>query len=342
MAKSRSVKASFKDYLNLKSQLSSKNSSLIGIYGSSECLVESAVDAVRARAKNQSMELTILEGSTINESVFDSITNQTSLFEASTLYVVRRAEQAKSLGKLLKALSPDRISKNWSHRLVLVWSGVDPTAAVMSEMKRLSAFIMPCMEPWPNEVPQVIQMYASSVGLNLAPDAIQLMIEANGSDFIKHRHELNKISLIKHAETATIKKEDLAPFIGLLREDDAFLLDRLLLQGQWSEAMALLEGLLDRGEKALGILSILATHCRNILKIQGASSQGHQLNSLSEETRLPTFILKNYLPMAARADAKRYVQALEICQQTDIALKSNPIAESLLVSQVIEVLARPE
>ena len=341
MAKTRSSKGSFKDYLNQKNQLTSTNIPLIALYGSSEILIESALDDLRNLAKKKSVEITTLEGTTLTEATLDAIVNQTSLFDPVTFYIVRRAEQAKNLAKLLKNISVQYVSKNWTHRLILIWTGGSPSAAVAGELKRLQTFMLPCMEPWPNEIPQVLQMYAANLGLKLSPDAIQLMIEANGSDLIKHRHEINKFSLMWRHEKASLTRQDIGPLLGILREDDAFQLDRLLIQGHWHEAQALLKSLLDRGEKAVGILSILANHCRNVLRINDAMTRGHQLPTLAEETKLPIFILKNYLPMAGRVDTYRYSRALEMCCQADVALKSKPIAEALLVSRVIEALTPP-
>lgn len=340
MAKQISRKSSFKDYLHTLKELRSTKSPLIGIYGSSEFLIETALDAIRSQAKECSAEIAFIEGGALNEEKMEAIVHQTSLFEPVTYYIIRRTEQAKNLSKLLKNLPSQKLHQSWVHRLILVWSGGDPTATVATELKRLQTLIVPCMEPWPNEMPQVIQMYANALGLKLRPDAIHALIEANGTDLIRQRHELNKIAFIKHNAEAPLSKEDLVPLIGILREDDAFQLDRLLVQENWEGAQALLSSLLHRGEKPLGILSILANHCRNILKINNALSQGIPPSALSHETRLPPFILKNYLPMAGRANEHRYIKALELCYEADVFLKTQPVDESVVLGKVIQTLGQ--
>lgn len=340
MAKHRSNKSSFKDYVHILKELRATKSPLIGVYGSSEFLVETALDSIRTRAKECSAEIASIEGGTLNEEKMDAIVHQTSLFEPVTYYIVRRTEQAKTLSKLLKNLTPQNLSQSWPHRLIFVWSGGDPTATVATELKRLQTLMVPCMEPWPNEMPQVTQMYATTLGLKLRPDAIHALIEANGTDLIRLRHELNKISFIVKNTEAPLTKEDLVPLIGIMREDDAFQLDRLLIHENWEGAQALLDILLHRGEKPLGILSILSYHCRNILKINSALSQGIPLSALPHETRVPAFVLKNYLPIAGRANAHRYIRALELCNEADVFLKSHPIAESLVLGKVIQTLAQ--
>ena len=198
------------------------------------------------------------------------------------------------------------------------------------------------MDPWPNEVPQVIQAFAAGFGLNLDAEARQTMIEANGNDLIKHRHELNKIALLQGEKKGILTKEDIAPLLGLLRQDDSFQLDRLLIQRQWPEAHALADALIARGEKALGIVAILANHCRNVIRIEAALTSGCSPSNLHTEVRLPPFMLKAYIPFATRADIPRYIQALRLCQKADMALKSTPVSESLLVAQVIEALTTPQ
>lgn len=338
MAKPRAAKGSFQDYAKLCKELTASDQPYVCLYGSSECLLELALETIRKKVASLSTAITTIEGAQLSEASFETIMGQPALFEGATMYVVRRAEQSKVLPKILKTLAPP---KGVGHRLLLVWSGGEPSASVLKEMKRLGTLMVPCLDPWPNEIPQVLQTFASSLGIKLDPSAVQLLIEANGTDLIKHRHELNKISLLNPNHSGSLGRREIAPFLGLLRQDDAYQLDRLLTQRLWAHAHALTDALLARGEKALGLIAILSNHCRNVIRIQTALENGCSPANLSKEIRLPPFILKTYLPMAGRIDLPRYVQALKLCHDADLTLKSTSIAESILVAQIIEALSGP-
>lgn len=347
---SRSIKrAAFRDHLSaLQKELGDgpdlpKQASIVVLYGSSEYLLGRTLDLIRKRATQCEMPQLAMDASTISDALITQIAGQSSLFDPATLYVLRRVEQARSLPKLLKGIP----ATGCANRLVLVYRGDTPPAPLKAELTRLKAKLIPCFEPWPNELAQVTTFIAQDLGLKLKPDAVNLLIELNGAELSKHANELAKLSLLFKgaADNGTpLTAGDIAPHLGMLRDDDAFQLDRLLLQKDFAKAQALATSLVARGEKGLALLGILAGHCRNVLKITDAQSRGVPTAELGNVVRLPPFILKTYTQHlgnggASRADTRRYSQTLALCQETDRLLKSSSTPEDLLISRVIDALA---
>jgi DNA polymerase-3 subunit delta len=310
---------------------------VIFLCGPSEYLLNFSIERLRKAATKSGMTAQTLEAASLNEANLSALTSQASLFEPSALYVLRRVEQAKSLGKVLKQIPKADALAN---HLLLVNQGEGPLAPLRAELDRLGARWVPCFEPWANELPEAVQAIADAHGLKLQADAVQLLIDANGLDLVKHRNEIAKLAFLIPEATTPLTAAMIAPHLGMLREDDAFQLDRLLLQKQGAKAQALASGLLARGEKGLGLVSILAGHCRNSLKIGAALADGKSFDQLAGLVRLPPFIIKNYAQSLGRSmDPRPYTKALQLCQEADRLMKSSPVREELILSQIIETLA---
>lgn len=310
------------------------------VCGSSEFLLNRTMDRIRAGASQAGLPYAAVEAQAVNEALIMQIGSQGSLFEPASLYVFRRVEQARALPKLLKALP----SGDLANRLVLVYRGESAPAPLKTELTRLKARQIPCFEPWPNEIPDVVASLAQDAGLRLGRDAVQLLLEMNGTDLVTHHHEITKLSLIFAKAEAPLNRADLAPHLGLLREDDAYQLDKLLLQRHWARAQALTAHLIQRGEKGVALLGIVSSHCRNMLKIADAQARGLSRADFEAEARIAPFILKSYmqgLDGQTRAEPRRYLKALHLCCETDALLKSSGIQEDLLLARVIDELATP-
>jgi DNA polymerase III delta subunit len=298
------------------------------VYGKSEYLLGESVRVLRAKAAAAGAVTQACEAPALTEATVAALGGQASLFEPATLFLVRRVETAKSLPKLLALLPAGGPRANL---LLLVLASDNVPAPLKAELDRLGAALVPCVDPWPSEAPQALAAVAESLGLKLRPDAVQLLLAAHGVDLVKQHNELARVALAlgASATAAPLSAEALAPHLGMLREDEAFQLDKLLLARQWAKAQALASALLARGEKPLALLGILASHCRTAIRVaEGA------------EVRLPPFVLKGFEQAIRRGTpTEKYQRALAICQETDLKLKSSRVSEELLLGRVLAALS---
>lgn len=308
------------------------------VYGTSEYLLNHTVDLVRRRAAAAGWAMTSFEAPTLQAATFGNLLGQASLFEPATAYIIRRAEQLKSLGTLLKAVKGKDPTNNL---LVFVHKGEAPLAATKTELERLGAIAIPCFDPYPNEVPMLARQMAKAHGLNLAASATDFLMESTGADLAKLDNELLKLALVFAARAddgQEIAATELAPHLGMLREDDAFQLDRLLLARQTAKAHALAGALLRRGEKGLALLGILASHCRNALRCIELQAKGVPASELPAAMRLPPFIAKNYAQALRGVDPSRYARCLGRIQEADVFLKTSGLSEDNCLAYVLEAL----
>ncbi len=310
------------------------------IYGTSEFLLNHTVALARRHAADTlGLAVTGLEAPTLNPGTFNNLLGQASLFDPATAYVIRRAEQLKSLGTLLKAVKGKDPTPNL---LLFVHKGEGPLAAAKTELERLGAGVVPCFDPYDNEVPLLARQLAKARGINLAGAAAELLLDSTGTDLGRLDNELQKLGLIfadRAGKGVEISAAEVAPHLGMLREDDAFQLDRLLLARQTAKAHALAGSLLRRGDKGLALVGILASHCRNALRCIDLMGRGVSPGELPSALRLPPFIAKNYAQALRGADPRRYARGLSRCQEADVFLKTSRLSEDLCLAYVLEALA---
>lgn len=339
MAEFKSQKPGFLKFVAVLKQLHSprtiENTNLFVTYGKSSWLVQESVRALRATAKKAGIAIAALEGKELNDGKLTDIFLQSSLFEPSTLYIINKADQAKTL---IARLADANIAE-LTNKLVLVMSSDRIPAALAKISTSSQALEIPCFPPWPNEMPKAIEAFAAIEGINLDSGAVHALLEFVGHDLQILKNEIVRLALHFGAEKKTLSRNEIAPLLGVLKEDDIYQLDRHLLEKKWSLANSLLIDLINRGEKPLSVLAMLSNHCRNVLNICDGISKGLTPVEISNRTRLPAFILKNYLQSARSVRVPAYEQALTACHHADRTLKSAPIDGTLLLSQVIAALA---
>jgi DNA polymerase III delta subunit len=333
---------SFRDHVAaIKPLLSGKSLStshhLIVLYGTSDLLLNETARLLRERAVACHAATTNLEATAINEATLTAMTQQASLFEPASFYLVRRTEAAKSLAKILGTLRDVEFSSN---HLCFVYQGDSITAALKTALTKLKAVFVPCFVPWPNEIPQVIGSLAEQIGLKLLPEAVPLLISANGDDLAKNHNELRRLHCIFGSNAEPLGAAEISPHLGLLRENESVQLERLLIQKQWAKAYALSANLIARGEKALPLVALLANHCRTVLKLTAASERGVSPQALATAANVPPFVVKTYQPYLSRmTNPLPYEKALGLCQEADHLLKSERFSEDLVITRIIDAIA---
>lgn len=299
------------------------------VYGSCEYLTKLALGRFKATCDQAGVATACsLEAATVDEEQWASLMDQPAFFEPASLYVLKRCEQAKQLLKLVQQM---KSAGNSLNRACFLFGGDAPPVALKNALAKAGIPMVACLEPWPNEIPPLVQDMAKELALPLTGDAVDLLVAASGTDLTTLANELRKLALILDGEAGPFSAKLVAPHLGMLREDDAFELANLLLARQWSKAHALAGALLERGESALALIGIIANHCRNAARIAAGAPQ--------TEIRLPPSVYKSYAKACYRQDPAPFAKALERCRQVEMLLKSSRVSEELMLASVIDALA---
>ena len=245
---------------------------------------------------------------------------QRDLFQPDVqLYIIRSKDEQRSLWK---ALLEARMK--FSHVLLFNCRKKSLSAALQKTLKTLKAKLIACPSPRPYEYANHLQRICTQHKLQLDRSGQQLLLEYSGLQLDALANEVQKLSLI--FGTSKITATDIAPHLGLLREDSSFVIIDLLLNKQYSRAQLAVETLLQRGESALAILGVLAYFLRNII----LAKEG--------QLKLPPRQVTRYQNLARNYQQTTCLELLTHCQQADMDLKTSRARPELILANILLLL----
>ena len=281
---------------------------------------------------------TSVEASELNLDRFREMALQVSLFDPESLYVIRRAEKRNDLAKLLACIPAKGRSAG---KFLVLYNKGKVLIDVKREIERVGGTEIPCIEPGSGEIARFVGALARKNHIDLSSEAITLLLECFGNDLARLDNEIRKLSLVFPNRAELLNASDVAPHVGLIREDEIFAVDNLLLTRQWSRAQLFVGELLNRGETPIALVGLLARHCRNALQIsealnaRGATDTG----ALASRLRLPFSVVRSYTSYVSSVKSRNLKQALIACADADIKLKSTRISDAIVLNQILTTIA---
>ncbi len=305
---------SYQDYIqNLRQIQAVRNledfAKLIVVHGESDFLrmrtlgviVEHGKKLMSSNGDEEAQAISV-EAPGIDQARFHGLWSQASLFEPSCMYVLKRVSKGVKLATLLKDIPSSRSILSW---IVIDYEGDIPTDT-RKQLLRLEARLIDCEEPKDRkDFVQIALSMAKRQGVVLDVSAASIILDSVGLDLSKLSNEVQKIGLVFSDAGRVIVASDVVPLLGMIREDHVFELFGLLRSKQLAKADLFVEQLLDRGEKAIAIIGILARHARDLV---------------------------------SRSDL-RGAKLLKFCAEADIMLKSSKVPDRVVLSQAIDSLS---
>ncbi len=238
----------------------------------------------------------------------------------------------------------DEVTARWSNHLVMTFEKAALPAEAQKQVARLGGMILNVAQPLNQaDFMQFIQTAAQRARLQLTAEAQQLVFSCCGRDAITIENEINRLGLIYGLDFDGDRPKDIgttevASVLGILREDDAFKLDELLINRRYGEAEVLLSSLLDRGESVLAVTGVLARHCRNALAIQDELGRrgAVDMGAMAARLRLPQAVIRNFIRYVPGVPKLSFERALAACALADVELKTSGLPDGLALSRIVE------
>ncbi|MGH7529076.1 MAG: DNA polymerase III subunit delta, partial [Gemmatimonadales bacterium] len=187
------------------------------LYGDEDVLKQEAVQALIAAALEpgaRDFNLDSRFGGDLDVASFHALVNTLPLLADRRVVLVRAIEQVgKRKSKLRDAMLEYITNPNPSTVLVLVTSaGEEPDA----ELARggTAVEIGPLA---PERVPRWIAHYAQRLKLEIAPDAVEHLLEATGTDLGTLSRELDKLAALSADAGTAVTAEHVAALVGVRR-----------------------------------------------------------------------------------------------------------------------------
>ena len=210
---------------------------------------------------------------------------------------------------------------------------------------------------WEEAASDLVQERANERGLTFDREALELFVLLTGADTRQIENELEKLELFLGGRRE-IQIEDVRELVPLSRAGVIWDLGNALVQRDLERALALVRGLLDQGETAIGILlvAILPT-VRNLLLAKDLMER-HRLSRphapfafISAVNRLPEAATQHlprkkdgtinaYALGIAAQNAHRFEtaglrEAMEACLQANLRLVTTQLDHELVLTEII-------
>ena len=332
---------------------------LMVLHGDSDFFLGKALNALReawqrrqqvneASDSIDSIAINSMDASELpKDGLLDLVLSQ-SLFEDTQLVIVRRAEKKTDPGKMLAALPPthqnaDAARRGWSNRLIMTIEKSALPVEVQRQAARLGGQVIHVAQPVTlPDFMQFIQTALQRARLQLTAEAQQLLFHCCGRDAVVLENEINRLALLfppdDRNKPADIGTAELSGVLGMLREDEIFRLDELLINRRYGEVEVLLQGLLNRGESVLAVTGVLARHCRHALAVQEEMARrgSVDLQGMAARLRLPQAVIRNFVRYVPGMPRATFERALGACALADIELKTSGLPDGLALSRIVE------
>ncbi len=164
------------------------------------------------------------------------------------------------------------------------------------------------------------------LGKTLSPESAALLAFTCGRDLLTLSQELSKLGAYA-GERAEVTREDIEAVAVPSLECTVFQLVDALVAGKEAEAFSLLRTMLENGEARIGILAMMARQYRNLLQVKLLQEARVPEAEMQKKVGVPPFALRRLMAQARGMDAKALRRKLDLCVDTDYAIKSGRVRE---------------
>ena len=300
-------------YLLLCNVVNATKASVTVIYGEDDYLRRQAEQEVRAGFAIVSN----LDVQQLSKEEFVLRCCQRELFQTDVqLFIMRSKDEHRNLWQALAATK-----LKLCHAVLFNCRKKSLSATLQKTLKTLKVKSIACPTPRMYEYTKHLQQICVRYQLQLEPRGQQLLLEHCGMQLETLANEVQKLALI--FGTSKVTAQDVAPHLGLLREDSSFVIIDLLLGKQYSQAQLAVAKLLQRGESALSILGLLAYFLRNLI----LASEG--------QLKLAPRQVSRYQSFARTCQPAICLDLLATCQQADMDLKTSRARPELVLGNIL-------
>ena len=317
------------------------------LHGDEDVLKDEAIRALldATVGSNRDFNLDVRYAADLTPESFHALVNTPPMLAERRAVVVRSVEQlGKRKTKLREELLRYLKDPNPTTVLVLVVAAGEELDA---ELARASSTVE--LEPLAaDRVPRWLQHHASTLGVSLAPEAVELLLAAVGNDLGTLATELAKLaSLIgtNHPVTA----DDVKSLVGVRRGETVVDLVHAALERRAAHAAQLVEPVLEQASMSgVRILMLLGTHLVGTALARAERDRG------ANAARLPDIVFRQILaarPFGLRSykdeaanwsrwsalwSAAELGQALRAALAADTALKTATVSDDRgIVTQLV-------
>ena len=211
-------------------------------------------------------------------------------------------------------------------------SGNNPMLRRLSPMSEVHEFRMPS----DRDLPGWIANRANRIGVNIDRNACAVLADAVGRQPMLIDSELHKLALYCGDRPASA--EDVREMVAYVREANIFQAVDAVIDGRSDVALRLIGRIMDDGNPAIYVMTMIARQIRLLLMANDLMSRGEPQDQLGRRIRLSGWVLNKTLQQARRTSQQNLKYMHERLVETDLLLKTKPIDEQLALEMLVAEL----
>ena len=198
---------------------------------------------------------------------------------------------------------------------------------------KVTFFEFPKPSPW--ELEDYIGRLAESCGVELDKPSRAILAEFCGDDIELMRRELEKLKLFKYGETR-IQAEDVEALTGRTRLVSRYELQKNISGRNVANALIKAQDILNSGETAIGVLSVLARYIGQLLSVKALAAEGvRDKYGLAARIGLPANIANSLIQEQMAFSSVELRQALKLISTSDDMLKGSRLEGGTILARLI-------
>ena len=174
-------------------------------------------------------------------------------------------------------------------------------------------------------------------GKTISPQNAQLLAFTSGRDLTQLSGEIEKLASFSGGRTE-ITQEDIQSVATRTAECSIFELMDALIAGKRAKSLELLSHLLESGEQRIGILAMILRQYRQLLYLRLMMQDNLPQSEQMKRLGVSPFVYKRLLLQGKAYTIEQLRGYVELCVQTDYAIKSGRMREDAALDRVMLLL----
>lgn len=189
------------------------------------------------------------------------------------------------------------------------------------------------------ELNKWIAAQCRQLGKTIASQTAMQLAFTSGRELMTLAQEIRKLAAYAGDRTE-ITRGDVEKIATQTAECTVFQMTDALVAGKEAEAFRLLNVLLENGEGRIGALAMIARQYRNMLHYKLQREAGVPEPEIARRLGVPAFAARRLAGQVQRESAQSLKAKLDLCVETDYAIKSGRMREDAALERAMMMLGR--
>ena len=177
-----------------------------------------------------------------------------------------------------------------------------------------------CTPLFDNQVPGWIRRRIERAGKEISREAADLLAVQVGTSLGELANEIEKLFNFV-GDRARIEASDVGEVVGLSRVNTIFELTDAIGAEQISQAIRIVDRMLEEGEKTTGMVAMILRHLGILLRVKEYQKEGTPARELSQKLGISPYFVKGYVAQSRGFSLEMLTKGFEHLREADSDLK---------------------